>query len=147
LGGNDNRICSNRGVLVDDKMTEIKITLPGSIRSKKNSKRIFARGRFKTVLPSKAYCEWESKVRSALNSVVRPIEYLLFCPLWVEAHIYYKGQQPDLSGALESIGDALEGLVWVNDKQIMSWDGSRLYHDLDNPRTEITVRWDETQGG
>lgn len=127
-------------------MTEIKITLPGSIRSKKNSKRIFARGRFKTVLPSKGYCEWESKVRSELSKYAWYAK-LLLCPLSVEAHIYYKGQQPDLSGALESIGDALEGVVWVNDKQIMSWDGSRLYHDLDNPRTEITVRWDETHKG
>jgi Holliday junction resolvase RusA-like endonuclease len=123
---------------------EIKLTLPGSIRSKKNSKRIFARGRFKTVLPSKGYCEWESAVRRELT---RFEGRALICPVSVEAHIHYKGQQPDLSGALESIGDALEGLVWVNDKQIMSWDGSRLYHDLDNPRTEITVRWDEKNKG
>lgn len=27
--------------------------------------------------------------------------------------------------------------------QIVSWDGSRLHHDKDNPRTEITVRWEE----
>jgi Holliday junction resolvase RusA-like endonuclease len=144
VGGNDHVGNSAGGFLVDDTMTEIKITLPGSIRSKKNSKRIFARGRFKTVLPSKGYCEWESAVRSELTQFEGRA---LICPVSVEAHIYYKGQQPDLSGALESIGDALEGLVWVNDKQIMSWDGSRLFHDLNNPRTEITVRWDETQGG
>ena len=56
-------------------------------------------------------------------------------------------KQAKQARALESIGDALEGLVWVNDKQIMSWDGSRLFHDLNNPRTEITVRWDEKNKG
>ena len=28
-----------------------------------------------------------------------------------------------------------------NDKQIISWDGSRLHHDLKNPRTELTVEY------
>lgn len=27
----------------------------------------------------------------------------------------------------------------MNDKQIISWDGSRLHHDLKNPRTEVEV--------
>ena len=43
-------------------MTEIRLTLMGSIRSKKNSKRIFACGRFKKVLPSKAYEIWEKRL-------------------------------------------------------------------------------------
>jgi hypothetical protein len=36
----------------------------------------------------------------------------------------------------------MEGIIWENDKQIISWDGSRLHHDKANPRTEITVRWE-----
>jgi len=44
-------------------MHELTIILPGSIRSKKNSKRIFARGRFKRVLPSLAYEAWEAEAR------------------------------------------------------------------------------------
>lgn len=121
-------------------MKELKIILPGSIRSKKNSKRIFARGKFKQVLPSKAYCEWEEKARAVnwKNAIVPP----LTLPVLVEAQIYYFGPQPDLSGCLESIGDCMEGIIWENDKQIISWDGSRLHHDKANPRTEITVRWE-----
>lgn len=121
-------------------MRELKIILPGSIRSKKNSKRIFARGKFKQVLPSKAYCEWEEKARAVnwKNAIVPP----LTLPVSVQAHIYYTGPRPDLSGCLESIGDCLEGIIWENDKQIESWDGSRLYHDKENPRTEIIVRWE-----
>ena len=121
----------------------VKITLPGSIRSKKNSKRpCEVGGKFKKkrliLLPSKAYMAWENQARlsAAMQLIGMPITD---SPIHVCAMIYYKGQQPDLSGCLESVGDCLEGLVWVDDKQIMSWDGSRLYHDLHNPRTEITV--------
>jgi Holliday junction resolvase RusA-like endonuclease len=118
---------------------ELRIILPGSIRSKKNSKRIWAYGRFKKVLPSAAYMKWESEVRSKF------FEYsvnLLTCPVAVSSQIYYYGQQPDLSGCLESIGDALEGIIWENDKQIYSWDGSRLFHDNKNPRTELIIKWE-----
>ena len=121
---------------------KIVITLPGSIRSKKNSKRIFARGKMKTVLPSKAYLEWEKKARKSVNHQLLGSVYanrLLSVPLHVNAKIYFKGQQPDLSGCLESIGDCLEGIIWENDKQIVSWDGSRLIPDKKNPRTEIII--------
>lgn len=120
-------------------MNEIKIVLPDSIRSKKNSKRVFKRGKFATVLPSLAYEKWEREAREIAwqDAIVPP----LLCPVHVSAQIYYKGQQPDLSGCLESIGDCLQGIIWADDRQIESWDGSRLHHDLKNPRTEVTVRW------
>lgn len=118
---------------------EISITLPGSIRSKKNSKRVFSCGRFTRVLPSKAYEEWEKQARESIwqAAIVPPLDG----PIWVEAHCFYKGNRPDLSGAMESIGDCLEGLIYINDSQIVSWDGSRLYRDKENPRTEIIIRW------
>ena len=117
------------------------ITLPGSIRSKKNSKRIYARGKFKTVLPSKAYCAWEKEARHFATGMLRG---LLEAPFGgpiknVKVTAYYKGQQPDLSGVLESVADALEGIIWTDDKNIIAWDGSRLYHDKENPRTDIEV--------
>lgn len=121
-------------------MNELTLTIPGSVRSKKNSKRIFAFGPYKKVLPSKAYTVWEAAARSYLLS--RGQRTLLECPVAVEAHVYYRGRRPDLSGALESLGDCLEGIIWLNDGQIESWDGSRLHHDKDNPRTELIVRWD-----
>lgn len=124
-------------------MYSITLTLPGSIRAKKNSKRIFARGRLKKVLPSKAYEAWEKQARQ--EAIWFLVGYgfgdPLTTPVHVEAHIYYKGNRPDLSGAMESIGDCLQGVVWADDSQIVSWDGTRLHHDLKNPRTEITVRY------
>jgi hypothetical protein len=62
-------------------------------------------------------------------------------PVHVTAICYCKGVLPDLSGALESVGDAFQGILWANDKQIESWDGSRVLRDTKNPRTEITVEW------
>ena len=125
-------------------MNEIRFVLPGSIRSKKNSKRFILAGNRRMIIPSKAYMAWECHVQVAItrccsHAYKRPL--LPDGDVHVEAHIYYKGSKPDLSGALESIGDALEGYVWANDGQIVSWDGSRLHHDLKNPRTEVTVRW------
>ncbi|MDD5008361.1 MAG: RusA family crossover junction endodeoxyribonuclease [Syntrophorhabdaceae bacterium] len=131
-------------------MKEVKFTIPSSVRSKKNSKRIFACGRFKKVLPSKAYEAWQDYARRSVffylsgvkSMCFTEFDYPLSCPVRVEAHFYYKGPKPDLSGALESIGDCLQGIMWADDGQIESWDGSRLHHDLDNPRTEVTVRWE-----
>jgi len=129
---------------------KIKVVLPGSIRSKKNSKRIYKQGKFTRVLPSRAYLEWEEKARFSVSvqHLTLPIkDYYKDKSVSINAQIYYKGQQPDLSGCLESIGDAMEGYLWANDKQIISWDGSRLHHDLKNPRTELTVEYEELKDG
>ena len=121
-------------------MNTLSITIPGSIRSKKNSKRVFSCGRFKRVLPSKAYEKWEKEAREQLwgKAMIPP----LTCSVSVEVRAFYKGPKPDLSGSLESVGDCLQGIIWADDTQIESWDGSRLFHDLKNPRTEIVVRWE-----
>lgn len=136
-------------------MKTIRITLPGSIRSKKNSKKPIAipsKGKsnlFKRfakagllpvrimLLPSDAYKKWEAVARqhAAFQYPGEPTTG----PISVKAMIYYKGQKPDLSGSLESVGDCLEGIVWGNDKDIESWDGSRRVKDNANPRTEVEV--------
>ncbi|OPX91907.1 MAG: Endodeoxyribonuclease RusA [Pelotomaculum sp. PtaB.Bin104] len=121
-------------------MPELSITIPGTIRIKKNSKRIFSMGKYKKVLPSEAYLLWEENARAFIrqsSSIMPPLTR----PVEVKALCYIKGHKPDLSGALESVGDAMQGIIWADDKQIFSWDGSRVIHDKDNPRTEITVRW------
>lgn len=116
--------------------------IPGSVVSKKNSKRPGWIGgknvpRRLILLPSKAYKKWEKQARLSLIGKVSPVHN---SPLWVKAIFYYKGNRPDLSGACESIGDCLQGFIWDSDAQIESWDGSRLIHELKNPRTELTVR-------
>jgi len=121
----------------------IKIILPGTIRIKKNSKRIYARGKMKTVIPSKAYVEWEKIAREIAKIQLLECESSKIYPVSHKIHVkvlaYYKGREFDLSGALESVGDAMEGILWKNDMQIESWDGSRKFHDKENHRTEIYV--------
>lgn len=127
-------------------MEKIKITLPGSIRSKKNSKIATIIGGVNKpsramILPSNAYKKWEAVARqhAAFQYPGEPITDRVA----VTARIFYKGQRPDLSGCLESVGDCLEGLVWGDDKLIESWDGSRLEKDNANPRTEVEVMFYE----
>ena len=115
----------------------IQVTLPGNIRSKKNSKRVFCRGKYPVVLPSKAYLEWEQSARAVAIEQIRTSP--LSCQVSVKAVAYCKGTLPDLSGMLESVGDCLEGVAWVNDRQIVSWDGSRVVRDKSHQRVEITI--------
>jgi len=126
-------------------MNTLYLVLPGSVRSKKNSKTATTIGgrnvpRRAIILPSKAYTAWEKEARKVAreSAIVPP----LTCPIWLEAHFFYKGRKPDLSGACESIGDCLQGIIYADDGQIYSWDKSRLHHDLRCPRTEIIVRWE-----
>jgi len=93
------------------------------------------------ILPSKAYSKWEKQGREALLWQKWP-DIPLTCSVRVNAHFYYKGNKPDLAGAMESISDCLQGIVWADDGQIVSWDGSRTHHDLKNPRTEVSIWWD-----
>jgi hypothetical protein len=57
-------------------------------------------------------------------------------PCEVTAIIYYKGQRPDLSGALESVGDCLEG-VFVGKRQAHRELGRQSAgEDNENPRVD-----------
>ncbi len=127
----------------------IRVTIPGSIRSKKNSRQIVHIGgknkpRQAKVVPSQAHKKWERRAREyliwALELDNRKDPLIPSGPVAIKAFCYFKGKRPDLSGALESIGDLLEGLVIQDDTQIESWDGSRVVHDKSNPRIVLEVR-------
>ena len=131
-----------------DNMKEIHLTIPGNVVSKKNSKIACMVGgrnctRRPMILPSKAYTIWEKQSRLFLWGNGQTMSPTLTCPVHIEAHFYCKGTLPDLSGAMESIADCLEGLIYENDRQIYSWDGSRVHHDKANPRTEVVIKWEE----
>lgn len=125
-------------------MEKIQLILPGSIRSKKNSKVATIIGgknkpRRAIILPSAAYKKWEQGVISSLGKETTQ-RAKIASEIQVAAVAYVKGVLPDLSGMLESVGDCLEkaGII-ENDKQIKSWDGSRVYRDKDNPRTIVEI--------
>lgn len=97
---------------------------------------------FMVIKPSVAYEQWEKVVRMEVKNQL-PFGFMpLECPVKIKMLAYFKGKKPDLSGAMESIGDAMEKILWMDDGQIESWDGnSRVIHDSVNPRTELEVQW------
>jgi len=127
-------------------------TIPGTVRSKKNSRTATTvGGKNKPVrailVPSQAYQKWEKAARQYVQKAIQGTA-LPLAPsggIAVQAVCYYKGKRPDLSGALESVGDMIEGLVIADDSQIISWDGSRVRHEKRRPRIEITV-WEVDHG-
>lgn len=131
----------------------ISITWEGRPISKKSSQRIIMQGKRRIIIYSKAYQEIKKTVipqltalssSRSLSEAVGEVDHLGSpgCKIAVRAHLYAgKGIEPDLSGALETVGDVLQeaGLI-ENDRWIKSWDGSRvLTIDKDHPRTELVI--------
>ena len=139
----------------------IKLIIPLNVRSKKNShklipipvkresswKFVYKKGGMKNVLPmtvpSDAYIKFDKEFKSFLKTI--EVDKSLFNEkVSIKALFFFKGQRPDLSGSAESLGDLLEGIYYENDRQIESWDGSRVYHisesENDMPRIEIEIK-------
>jgi hypothetical protein len=124
------------------------ISYKGRPISKKSSQRIIMRGNRRIIIYSKAYSE-------LLNSVVPRLKSLwedrrgqeVFGtkekPVRVKATFWAgKGVEPDLSGALETVGDVLQAAgIIENDRWIKSWDWSRMIctHDDDEACTWIDI--------
>lgn len=113
--------------------------LPGPPRTKKNSGRIKNVGRHKVIAPSLAWLAWRDDCR--LYAAGRPeLQLLLSAPVNCRALFYRDADRGDASGYYNGLGDVLEELgVVLNDKYLVSWDGSRMRKDAENPRTEIVL--------
>jgi hypothetical protein len=125
----------------------------GAPRTKKNHAAIARR---RDGSPFIVQCDtakaWAKSAASQLKAqhLIGPIE----SPVHVTALVYRERASGDLVNYLQAIGDVLEsptnkqklsksppskGCVIVNDAQIVSWDGSRLLKDKDNPRVELKI--------
>lgn len=116
-----------------------KMTILGPPRTKKTSNRIVTRksdGR-QFVLPSAANESW---TKNAVRQLLAHGKPKLAEPVNLCALIYRDALRGDTIGYLQAICDALEraGVV-VNDKWIVSFDGSRPLKDKNNPRVEIEL--------
>lgn len=109
----------------------------GAPRTKKNSLQRIKRGTRIFTVGSDAHKLWADKATWQLRSQWR--RAVLTVPVEVKATVYREKNIGDLCGFLQAIGDALEGTVIENDRQIASWDGSRLLKDAANPRVEIEI--------
>ncbi len=121
----------------------ISFTITGPPRTKKNSgKVVFRKGR-KLHVASDAYQEWNAsaqlqlaKVRSESCGWNLPIAYKVN----VQAEFYRHADVGDAVGFYQALADTLqEGRILVNDRQIVSWDYSRMFVDSHNPRVLVTI--------
>ncbi len=115
-------------------------TILGPPRTKKNhGRRVQVRGRTLT-MPSLAFVEWENLAlpQIAVQCAARPPR--IGQPVNLRAIVYRETAVGDLVGYLQAIADVLEkACAVVDDKWIVSFDGSRLRKDADRPRVEIVL--------
>jgi Holliday junction resolvase RusA-like endonuclease len=123
----------------------------GPPRTKKTSNRIVRVGRFNKIIPSAAQVAWadSAAIQLRVQWGRRPP---LTGPLHVRAVFYRDKNLGDLCGYMQALGDVLEmpsakaskrapakaGVI-ENDRQIVSWDGTRLDKDAKNPRVELEI--------
>lgn len=134
----------------------LQVTIPGQVRSPKNHRVMQRMGRVLRLMPSAGYLAWEQVAYRVLaEAVAGRREFPYDGPVWVRAVAYVTGHAPDLVAAMEAVGDVLQGewlvqggrklaplwAVICDDRQIVSWDGSRMVRvgRGESPRTEVTV--------
>lgn len=117
----------------------MKITIPIEPVTKKNhSQIVMIKGR-PIVLPSKPYQEYEKKCKPYIPKIEKPIDF----PINLECH-FYKGthRKCDITNLLQAICDILVKYKFIEDDNysiIASMDGTRVFYDKENPRTEIYI--------
>ena len=124
----------------------IQFTIPLNPVSKKNSSRVVPCGKYHKVLPSKAYVKYEERAEAYIPHkglmISRKCE--VTCLFYMKINYAKTKQRVDLVNLLEAIDDVLVThhlLVDDSSEIIGSHDGSRVLHDKDNPRTEVTIRF------
>lgn len=120
----------------------VKIVIPICPITKKNhqqiAKRYTANGKeTRFVVPSEPYKKYEREAAWFVRNLA--IDY----PVNIEAHFYMKTKKRvDLSNLNEALHDVLVKagcLVDDNATIIVSSDGSRVFYDKENPRTEVWI--------
>lgn len=130
-------------------MAEIKYTILGDPRTKKNSMEIVSFGRkcpacgkrqYNKLVQSKAHREFKEAALWQLKPIPpRPIE----CAVNVKCIFYMQTRRKvDGLNLLAAIDDLLvEAQILADDNSriVVGHDGSRVLYDKTNPRTEITI--------
>ena len=117
------------------------MTIPLQPRTKKNSSRIVTNPKTGKpfLIPSKEYKEYERDAGYYINGKGLRIDY----PVNVKCVFYRKDRRRcDLPNLLNAICDFLvhyEVFADDNYNVIASMDGSRVYIDKENPRTDVEI--------
>lgn len=114
--------------------------MPIEPKTKKNHQQIIKVHGRNIVVPSKEYTKYERESISYLPLSEKPID----CPVNVKCYFYMKThRRVDLVNLLQAVSDMLvkAGILEDdNSKIIVSYDGSRVYYDKENPRTVIFIK-------
>lgn len=118
----------------------IRFVINGEPVTKKNSQQIVRIGGRACIVPSRAYKAYE---REALEVIPPNARNCLTTPLNVKSVYYRKTRRRvDISNLHSALHDVLvaAGVVADDNRDIIAaTDGSRVYWDKDNPRTEVTI--------
>ena len=117
----------------------MKFTIPIAPITKKNSQRIVQVHGRPLILPSQKYKDYEKACRAFVPRMKSPISE----PVNVKCLYYMPTRRKvDLTNLLEATADILVwyGVLADDNRSVMyAVDGSRVYWDKENPRTEITI--------
>ena len=116
----------------DDELQGITLFIKGEPASKANSRRVVKFGSMSRLIKSQKALDYSEYFRQQIT----PITPLMSGDIKMHITIYYASRRPDLDESL--ILDLLQGLVYVNDRQVKE---RHTYWGLDpeNPRTEIII--------
>ena len=117
-----------------------RIVIPLEPRTKKNSSRIIWNKKRNSpmIIPSEKYKQYEKDCGLYLKNVepfLSPCN--LTCLYYMPTH-----RRVDLSNLIAATSDILVHygiLIDDNSKYIKGYDGSRVFYDRENPRTEIVI--------
>ncbi len=118
---------------------EASLVIPGQPVTKKNSQVARCVNGRPLVLQSRAYRAYE---KAALKVLLAYQDVKFLGPVAVTAGYWLKdNRRPDLNNLMAATADILEkaGII-RDDRNIVSWDGSRILGVSPNPRTEINIR-------
>ena len=119
----------------------IEVLIPLPPYTKKNSSRIFLRktssGNIPFIVPSAAYKQYEADCAFFVKALG------INEPVNIQAKFYMSTKRKtDLTNLMEALHDIFVKyglLADDNSKIVVSCDGSRVYYDKDNPRTEVII--------
>lgn len=124
----------------------MRVVVTGAPRTKKNSQQLVQNNGVRFVIPSAAWKSWLKQAVVLVNGqeLGRKLPHALVTSnVNCKARFFRDALRGDACGYYQGIADLLQKRqVLFDDKQIVSWDGSRLDIDRDNPRTEIELETD-----
>ena len=104
----------------------------GEPASKANSRRVVRFGGMSRLIKSAKALNYSD----VFKQQCKPLAVLMTGDLRITMHIYYASRRPDLDESL--ILDLLQGLVYVNDRQVK--ERHTYWHlDPESPRTEMII--------